>query len=88
MYPGIGGVPGKLWRKTSSFDLKIVKVLRDLMFGGTTLYSADTFEVNELNLMVFTLLYLELPSGLRHVVPCLVVSRKLMLTLFGILRLF
>ena len=61
---------GKLWRKTSSFDLKIVKVLRDLMFGGTTLYSADAFEVNELNLMVFTLLYLELPSGLRHVVPC------------------
>ena len=34
------------------------------MFGGTTLYSADAFEVKELNLRVLMLLYLEFPSGL------------------------
>ena len=62
---------GKLLRNTSSAGLNVVKVERDLMLGGTTLYSADAREAKELNLRVLMLLYLEFPSGLIHVVPYL-----------------
>jgi hypothetical protein len=83
VYPGVGGVSGKLLRNTSSAGLKVVKVVRDLMLGGTTLYRADAREAKELNLRVLMLLCLELPSGLIQVVPCLEVSRKMRLTLFA-----
>jgi len=37
-------------RNASRAGLKVVKVMRDLMAGGTTLYSAEALEAKELNL--------------------------------------
>ena len=53
-----------------------VKVGRDLMLGGTTLYRVDAQEAKKLDIRVLMPLYLELPSGLIQVVPYLEVSRK------------
>ena len=83
VYPGVGGVSGNSLRKASRAGLKVVKVRRDLMAGGTTLYSAEALEAKELNLRLLTLVYLEDPSGRIHVVPYREVSRKLMFILFG-----
>ena len=69
---------GNSLRKASRAGLKVVKVRRDLMAGGTTLYSAEALEAKELNLRLLTLVYLEDPSGRIHVVPYREVSRKLM----------
>ena len=83
VYPGVGGVSGNSLRNASRACLKVVKVRRDLMLGGTTLYSAEALEAKELNLRLLTLVYLEDPSGRIHVVPYREVSRKLMFILFG-----
>ena len=69
---------GNSSRNASRAGLKVVKVRRDLMVGGTTLYSAEALEAKEL-----TLVYLEDPSGRIYVVPYREVSRKLMFILFG-----
>ena len=82
VYPGVGGVSGNSLRNASRAGLKVVKVRRDLMLGGTTLYSAEALEAKELNLLL-TLVYLEDPSDRIHVVPYREVSRKLMFILFG-----
>ena len=74
---------GNSLRNASRAGLKVVKVRRDLMAGGTTLYSAEALEAKELNLRLLTLVYLEDPSGRIHVVPYREVSRKLMFILFG-----
>ena len=80
VYPG--GVSGNSLKNSSRAGLKVVKVRRDLMLGGTTLYSAEALEAKELNLRVLTLVYLEDPSGRLHVVPYREVLRKLMFILF------
>ena len=69
VYPGVGGVSGKLLRNASSDDLKVARDVCSLMLGGTTLYSAEALEAKELNLKVLMLLYFEDPSGRIHVVP-------------------
>ena len=46
-----------------------VKVGRDLMLGGTTLYRVDAQEAKKLDVRVLMPLYLELPSGLIQIVP-------------------
>ena len=76
---------GNVWINLSSAALNLSKVEIDLIFFGTTLYNADATEVNELNLIVFMLLYLELPMGLIHVVPRLADSWKTMLEKFGMM---
>ena len=82
MYPDVGGVSGNSLRNASRAGLKVqVKVRRDLMAGGTTLYSAEALEAKELNLRLLKLVYLEDPSGRIHVVPYREVSRKLMFIL-------
>ena len=50
VYPGVGGVSRNSLRNASRAGLKVVKVMRDLMAGGTTLYSAEALEAKELNL--------------------------------------
>ena len=70
VYPAVGGVSGNPLRNASIAGLKVVKVRRDLMLEGTTLYSAEALEAKELNLrlLILTLVYLEDPSGRIHVV--------------------
>ena len=55
--------------KLSSAVFNFVRVRIDLILLGTTLYSAAAVDENKRNLMVLMLLYLELPSGRRHVAP-------------------
>ena len=84
MYPGVGGVSGNVWRNLSSSVLNVVKKVIDLMSAGTVLNNAEAVEENELNLIVLTLLNLELPRGLIHVVPRRPECWKTMLMSLGI----
>ncbi len=89
LVPVLSSVPRCWWSVRKFIEeciksrLKVVKVRRGLMAGGTTLYSAEALEAKELNLRLLTLVYLEDPSGRIHVVPYREVSRKLMFILFG-----
>ena len=84
MYPGVGGVSGNVWRNLSSADLNMVKELIDLMSAGTVLNKAEAVEEKELNLIVLTLLNLELPRVRMHVIPRRPECWKTMLMSLGI----
>jgi hypothetical protein len=84
MYPGVGGVSGNVWRNLSSSVLNVVKKVIDLMSAGTVLNNAEAVEENEWNFIVLTLLNLELPRGLMHVIPRRPECWKTMLMSLGI----
>ena len=60
--------------KISSLDLKMFRLLEDLIALGMILNNAGPLEVKEWNLTVETYLHLWLYLGLLHFRPCLLVS--------------